>query len=166
MDYIPCHFARLIGFDVPFVQLLRTLFVNAICYNAMEEYVKPVYINRTSKHACWLLSDFSHQCEDAGPPPHAHFFKKRPYYFYYAIIYNARCHKKTNISGYGRNNCTFDNWRVKNQLDATYYFIGRLIRSICFGHYYAHHQEFATMLLITTLVVSVFVCCRLEVRCG
>jgi hypothetical protein len=32
---------------------------------------------------------------------------KRPYYFYHAIIYNARCHKTTNISGYCRNNCTF-----------------------------------------------------------
>ena len=29
-----------------------------------------------------------------------------------------------------------------------------LIGSICFGHYYAHHQELVTMLLITTLVIS------------
>jgi len=47
-----------------------------------------------------------------------------------------------------------DNWRIKNQLDATYHFIVRLIGSTCFGHYYAHHQELATMLLIKTLVVS------------
>jgi len=26
--------------------------------------------------------------------------------------------------------------------------------SACFGHYYAHHQELATMMFITTLVVS------------
>jgi len=26
------------------------------------------------------------------------------------------------------------NWRIKNQLDATYYFIVLLIGSICFGH--------------------------------
>jgi len=26
--------------------------------------------------------------------------------------------------------------------------------SICFGHYYVHHQELATIVLITTLVVS------------
>ena len=53
----------------------------------------------------------------------------------------------------------------KNQLDATY-FIVLLIGSTCFGHYYAHHQELATIMLITTLVVSFLVCCRLEVRCG
>ena len=51
----------------------------------------------------------------------------------------------------------------KNQLDATYYFIVLLIGSTCFGHYYAHHQELATIMLITTLVVSFLVCCRLEV---
>ena len=43
---------------------------------------------------------------------------------------------------------------MKNQLGATYYFIVLLIGATCFGHYYAHHQEFATMMLITTLVVS------------
>jgi len=42
----------------------------------------------------------------------------------------------------------------KNQLDATYYFIVLLIDSTCFGHYYAHHQEIAIIMLITTLVVS------------
>jgi len=52
-------------------------------------------------------------------------------------------------------------WRIKNQLDATYYFIVLLIGSTCFGHYYAHHQELVTMVLITTLVVSFLVCCRL-----
>jgi len=26
--------------------------------------------------------------------------------------------------------------------------------STCFGHYYAHHQELTTIMLITTLVVS------------
>ena len=59
-----------------------------------------------------------------------------------------------------------DNWRIKNQLDSTYYFIVLLIGSKCFGHYYDHHQELATMMLITTLFVSFLVCCRLEVRCG
>ena len=34
------------------------------------------------------------------------------------------------------------------------YFIVLLIGSTCFGHYYAHHQELATIMLITTLVVS------------
>ena len=54
----------------------------------------------------------------------------------------------------------------KNQLDATYYFIVLLVGSTCFGHYYARHQELATIMLSTTLVVSILVCCRLEVRCG
>jgi len=53
-----------------------------------------------------------------------------------------------------------------NQLDASYYFIALLIGSTCFGHYYFHHQEFATIMLITTLAVSFLVCCRLKVRCG
>jgi len=57
-------------------------------------------------------------------------------------------------------------WAIKNQLDATCYFIVLLTGSICFGHYHAHHQELATVMLITTLVVSFLVCCRLEVRCG
>jgi len=55
---------------------------------------------------------------------------------------------------------------MKNQLDATYYFIVLLIGSTCFGHYYAQHQELATIMLITKLVVSFLVCCRLEVSCG
>jgi len=41
-----------------------------------------------------------------------------------------------------------------------------LIGSTCFGHYYAHHQELATVMLITTLVLSFLVCCMLEVRYG
>jgi len=60
----------------------------------------------------------------------------------------------------------FYNWRIKNQLDVTCYFIVLLIGSTCFGHYCAHHKELATIMLITTLVVSFSVCCMLEVRCG
>jgi len=44
--------------------------------------------------------------------------------------------------------------KYKNELDATYHFIVLLIGSACFGHYYAHHQELATIMFITTLVVS------------
>jgi len=40
-----------------------------------------------------------------------------------------------------------------NQLEATYYFIVLLIGSTYFGHCYAHHQELATVMSITTLVV-------------
>ena len=54
----------------------------------------------------------------------------------------------------------------ENQMDATYYFIVLLIDSTCFGHYYVHHQELATIMLITTLVVLFLVYCRLEFSCG
>jgi len=54
----------------------------------------------------------------------------------------------------------------KNELDATYYIFVLLIGSTCFGHYYAHHQELMTIMLVTTLVVSFLVCCRFEVRCS
>ena len=73
---------------------------------------------------------------------------KYPFFYVYWIVHHC------------------NNWRIRNQLDTTVYFIVLLICSICFGHYYAHHQELATMMLITTLVVSFLVCCRLEVRCG
>jgi len=43
---------------------------------------------------------------------------------------------------------------MKNQLDATYYFTVLLIGSTCFGQCCTHHQELATIMLITTLVVS------------
>jgi len=52
----------------------------------------------------------------------------------------------------------------KNQLDVTCYFIVLLIGSTFFGHYYAHHQELATMMVITTLVVSFLVYCILEFK--
>ena len=52
----------------------------------------------------------------------------------------------------------------KNQIDATYYFTVLLIGSACFGRYYAHHQELATVVLITTLVISFLVCCVLEAK--
>jgi len=59
-----------------------------------------------------------------------------------------------------------NNWRIKNQLDATSYFIVLLIGSTCFGHYCAHRQELVTMMLFITLVVSFLVCCMLEVMCS
>ena len=55
---------------------------------------------------------------------------------------------------------------IRNQLDTSNYFIAIRMGSTCFEHYYAHHQELATMMLITTLVVSFLVCCVLEVGCG
>ena len=52
-----------------------------------------------------------------------------------------------------------NSFQILNYLGAnfqfvTYYFIVLLISSTCFGHYYARHQELATLMLITTLVVS------------
>ena len=56
-----------------------------------------------------------------------------------------------------------------------------LVGSTCFGHYYAHHNELATMMLTITFVVSfrkaggvsvnvnlwfLVVCVRCEVLCG
>jgi hypothetical protein len=38
--------------------------------------------------------------------------------------------------------------REENQLDATEYFIALIICSTCFGHIYAHHQEFETILVL------------------
>ena len=45
------------------------------------------------------------------------------------------------------------------------YFILLVIDSACFGHYYALHQELATIMFSTTMVVSFLGCCRLDVRC-
>jgi hypothetical protein len=36
---------------------------------------------------------------------------------------------------------------MKNQLDVTCYFISLIMRSTCFGHYYIHLQELATVLM-------------------
>jgi hypothetical protein len=38
--------------------------------------------------------------------------------------------------------------REENQLDATEWFIALTICSTCFGHFYAHHQEFETILVL------------------
>ena len=53
----------------------------------------------------------------------------------------------------------------KTQLDATYYFIVIMLGSTCFGHHYAHHQEFTTIALVTTKAVWFSSCCWLEVKC-
>jgi len=66
------------------------------------------------------------------------------------------------ISGLSRTNSE-KKLKNKKQLDGTCYFIVPLIGSTCFRHYYAHHQELVTIMLITTLVVSFLVCCMLEV---
>ena len=38
--------------------------------------------------------------------------------------------------------------REENQLDATEWFIALVICSTCFGHFYAHHQELETILVL------------------
>ena len=38
--------------------------------------------------------------------------------------------------------------REENQLDATEWFITLIICSTCFGHFYAHHQELETILVL------------------
>jgi len=79
----------------------------------------------------------------------------------YNILNSVRHHFVADF----KHNLELKNWRIKNQLDATYYFIVLLIDLTYFGRYYVHHQELATMMLLTTLVVSFLVFCRLEVRC-
>ena len=37
---------------------------------------------------------------------------------------------------------------TKNQLDATEWFIALIVRSTCFGHFYAHQKELETELLL------------------
>ena len=81
------------------------------------------------------------------------------------MVFLLRDHKWSSVPQFQllQNYCCV-NWRIKNQLDTTFFVL--LIGSTCFGLYHAHHQELATMMLITTLVVSFLVCCMLEVRCG
>ena len=43
--------------------------------------------------------------------------------------------------------------REENQLDATECFIAIKIRSTCFGHSYAHHQELETILVLLSHMV-------------
>jgi len=45
--------------------------------------------------------------------------------------------------------CIVDDMRRENQLDATQWFIELMIRSTCFGHHYAHHQELETIQIFT-----------------
>jgi hypothetical protein len=47
--------------------------------------------------------------------------------------------------------------KKKNQLDVNECFITLVIRSTCFGHFYAHHQEFETICaLLPPMVCSVW----------
>ena len=45
--------------------------------------------------------------------------------------------------------CIVDDMKREIQLDATQWFVELMIRSTCFGHYYAHHQELETVQMIT-----------------
>ena len=47
--------------------------------------------------------------------------------------------------------------REKSQLDVTQWFIEIIIRSTCFRHYYAHHQELKTIQVVTACGTFVFV---------
>ena len=49
--------------------------------------------------------------------------------------------------------------REENHLDVTEWFIALMIRSTCFGHFYAHHQELETMCVVTAYGVQ---CCKGE----
>jgi len=43
--------------------------------------------------------------------------------------------------------------REENKLDATEWFIALIICSTCFGHLYANHQEFETILVLLPRMV-------------
>jgi hypothetical protein len=45
--------------------------------------------------------------------------------------------------------CIVDDMKRESQLDAAQWFIELMIRSTCFGHYYAHHQELETIQMFT-----------------
>jgi len=51
--------------------------------------------------------------------------------------------------------------REENQLDATECFIAIIICSTCFGHSYAHHQEFETILVLLPHMVCEESCAQL-----
>ena len=54
----------------------------------------------------------------------------------------------------------------KNQLDATKWFLALIIRSTCFGHFYAHHQELETICVCYChLWCAVLGCLLSGVRC-
>jgi len=55
---------------------------------------------------------------------------------------------------------------MKDQLDVVCYIISLLMCSTCFGHYYIHHQELATILLNYDIGLLFLVRCVLEFRCG
>ena len=53
----------------------------------------------------------------------------------------------------------------KNHLDATELFIALIIRSTCFGHFYAHHQELETIVFYYRLRCAVLGCWLSGARC-
>ena len=131
----------------------------------------------TFSENCLLLSS----CPSPNNREQPHYRTVSDFIYWTNIIqgeYNVNSNKYTAVFWYslitryrlaGHSSPVFElhqNRRIKNRLDATYYYIVLLIGSTCFGHYYAHHQELATMMLITTLVVSFLVCSVLEVRCS
>jgi hypothetical protein len=59
---------------------------------------------------------------------------------------------------FGGNILCIDMWKEKNQLDATRWFIELTNRSTCFGHYYAHLQEFETTQMVTACGTKHFIC--------
>ena len=56
--------------------------------------------------------------------------------------------------------------REKNQLDATQWFTKLIIRSTCFGHYYAHHQELETIKVFTACAHNTLLKVGRVVWCG
>ena len=81
-----------------------------------------------------------------------------------SINFSSGCHN-TYISTMGNWSQFLANWikflgfcvEKKNQLDVTECFIALMIRSTCFGDFYAHHQELETIcVLLPPMVCSAF----------
>ena len=60
----------------------------------------------------------------------------------------------------------YDNWRIKDQLNDSCYFISLLMCSTCFGHNISIIRSLRLFCWINSLVVLFLVRCVLEFRCG
>ena len=85
--------------------------------------------------------------------------KARLFYIYIYIYIHTRCAFVGVDNNLYKMHGTYT--KIDNTTRCHLLFIVLLIGSTCFAHYYAHHQE-----LVTIMVVSFLVCCMLEVRCG
>ena len=121
-----------------------------MCFMFIAANLKPLtftFFSFQHNSSTVLLS--SHMLCDLTPPHHTQLF---PIW----SLENFKSEEQASMSFWNnvilRQNiiCTkiiCHSWRIKDQLDVTCYFISLLMCSTCFGHWYIHHQELATILL-------------------